>query len=84
MSNLKEKKVTVRGYYGRYEGGMAKKFPVLTAYGCQIAALLDRAGSPDASLSATLSAWSRPATPRPFRLPLDEIIYHTRAVRKGS
>lgn len=81
MSNSKEKKVTVLDIRAMKAEG--KKFPVLTAYGCQIAGLLDRAGIPiilvgdsvgmvEAGYESTL-----PVT-------VDEIIYHTRAVRKGT
>ncbi len=81
MSNSKEKKVTVTDI--RAMKAQGRKFPVLTAYGSQIAALLDRAGIPiilvgdsvgmvEAGYESTL-----PVT-------VDEIIYHTRAVRKGT
>ncbi len=81
MVTIKEKKVTVLDFAKMKEKGVS--FPVLTAYGFQIAKLLDRAGIPlilvgdsvgmvEAGYESTL-----PVT-------VDEIIYHTRAVRRGT
>ncbi len=81
MSISKEKKVTVLDIRAMKAEG--RKFPVLTAYGYQIAKLLDRAGIPiilvgdsvgmvEAGYESTL-----PVT-------VDEIVYHTRAVRRGA
>jgi 3-methyl-2-oxobutanoate hydroxymethyltransferase len=76
-----EKKITVLDIAKMKKDG--KRFPVLTAYGYQMAMLLDRAGIPlilvgdsvgmvEAGYDSTL-----PVT-------VDEMIYHTRAVTKGA
>lgn len=80
MSKSQEKKTTAPDIRAMKAGG--KKFPVLTAYSYQIARLLDRAGIPvilvgdsvgmvEAGYDTTL-----PVT-------MDEMIYHTRAVKRG-
>ncbi len=80
MTKSQEKKITAPDILAKKAEGT--KFPVLTAYGYQIATLLDRAGIPlilvgdsvgmvEAGYSTTL-----PVT-------MDEMIYHTRAVRRG-
>ena len=80
MSSSIEKKITVIDIAKMKQKGV--KFPVLTAYGFQVAKLLDRAGVPillvgdsvgmvEAGYASTL-----PVT-------MDEIIYHTRSVSRG-
>lgn len=81
MLSEKNTKITVIDIAASKSKGV--RFPVLTAYGYQMAMLLDRAGIPillvgdsvgmvEAGYESTL-----PVT-------IDEIIYHTRAVRKGA
>ena len=81
MSKSQEKKITAPKVRAKKLGGV--KFPVLTAYSYQIARLLDRAGIPvilvgdsvgmvEAGYDSTL-----PVT-------MDEMIYHTRAVKRGA
>jgi 3-methyl-2-oxobutanoate hydroxymethyltransferase len=80
MGTITDKKITALDIAKMKKKGV--KFPVLTAYGFQIAKLLDRAGVPillvgdsvgmvEAGYDSTL-----PVT-------VDEIIYHTRGVKRG-